>query len=67
MHDGRIFSLSQVVEHYQTGIDISQPTLDPLLKNRLSITNQEKVDLVEFLQTLTDQVLLQDARFGEPN
>ena len=67
MHDGRIFSLSQVVAHYQTGIDISQPTLDPLLKKRLSITNQEKVDLVEFLQTLTDQVLLHDTRFEQPN
>lgn len=67
MHDGRIFSLSQVVAHYQTGIDTNQPTLDPLLKNRISITNQEKADLVEFLQTLTDQVLLHDARFEQPN
>ena len=66
MHDGRIFSLLQTVSHYQTGIDITQPTLDPLLKNRLSITNQEKVDLVEFLQTLTDDVLLQDTRFSQP-
>ena len=67
MHDGRIFSLLQVVAHYQTGIDTNQPTLDPLLKNRLPITNQEKVDLVEFLQTLTDQGLLHDPRFEQPN
>ena len=66
MHDGRIFSLLQTVSHYQTGIDITQPTLDPLLKNRLSITNQEKVDLVEFLQTLTDDVLIKDTRLAQP-
>jgi len=66
MHDGRIFSLLQTVTHYQTGIDITQPTLDPLLKNRLSITNQEKVDLVEFLQTLTDDILIQDTRLAQP-
>ena len=66
MHDGRIFSLLQTVSHYQIGIDITQPTLDPLLKNRLSITNQEKVDLVEFLQTLTDDVLIKDTRLAQP-
>ena len=65
MHDGRIFSLLQVVSYYQTGIDITQPTLDPLLKNRLSFTNQEKVDLIEFLQTLTDDVLLHDNRLSQ--
>ncbi len=67
MHDGRIFSLSQVVAHYQTGIDTNQPTLDPLLKKRISITSQEKRDLIDFLQTLTDQVLLHDTRFEQPN
>jgi cytochrome c peroxidase len=66
MHDGRLFTLSQVIEHYRTGIAIDQPTLDPLLKNRLTITNQEKVDLVEFLRTLTDNVLLQDKRLEQP-
>jgi cytochrome c peroxidase len=65
MHDGRIFSLLQVVSYYQTGIDITQPTLDPLLKNRLSFTNQEKVDLIEFLLTLTDDVLLHDNRLSQ--
>ena len=66
MHDGRLFSLSQVVEHYRTGIIINQSTLDPLLKNRITMTNQEKTDLVEFLQALTDKVLLHDKRFEQP-
>ncbi len=66
MHDGRRFSLLQVVEHYRTGIEVNQPTLDPLLKNRISMTNQEKVDLVEFLRALTDDVMLHDKRFEQP-
>ena len=66
MHDGRLFSLSQVVEHYRTGIIINQTTLDPLLKTRITMTNQEKADLVVFLQALTDNILLHDKRFEQP-
>ncbi|MBC7886770.1 MAG: cytochrome-c peroxidase [Ferruginibacter sp.] len=66
MHDGRRFSLLQVIEHYRSGIEVNQPTLDPLLKNRIAISNQEKVDLVEFLQSLTDNVLLKNTRLEQP-
>ena len=66
MHDGRAFSLGQVIDHYRSAIFINQPTLDPLLKNRLPISNQEKADLLEFLRTLTDHVLLKDKRFQQP-
>ncbi len=66
MHDGRAFSLSQVIEHYRSLINVNQPTIDPLLKNKIAITNQEKADLISFLQTLTDNVLLGDKRFSQP-
>ena len=66
MHDGRAFSLGQVIDHYRSAIFVDQPTLDPLLKNRLAISNQEKLDLVEFLHTLTDNVLLTDKRLAQP-
>lgn len=66
MHDGRRFSILQVIEHYRTGIATNQPTLDPLLKNRITMSNQEKVDLAEFLQALTDTVLLKDKRLEQP-
>jgi cytochrome c peroxidase len=66
-HDGRRFSLSGVIEHYRSGITVNQPTLDPLLKNRIAMTNLEKADLAEFLRALTDNVLLKDPRFGQPN
>jgi cytochrome c peroxidase len=58
--------LGQVIDHYRSAIFINQPTLDPLLKNRLPISNQEKADLLEFLRTLTDHVLLKDKRFQQP-
>lgn len=66
MHDGRRFSLSQAIEHYRSGIIVNQPTLDPLLVNRIDITNQEKTDLLQFLLTLTDNELLHNARFEQP-
>ena len=66
MHDGRFFTLSQVIEHYRTGINTNQPTLDSLLKNKLVITNQGKVDLFSFLNTLTDEEMVKDKRYADP-
>lgn len=66
MHDGRLYTLSQVIAHYTIKIDTAQATLAPLLKNRLSITPQEKVDLLSFLYTLTDEELTHNKRYGDP-
>jgi cytochrome c peroxidase len=66
MHDGRLFTLTQVVEHYRSGIITNQPTLSPSLRSRIPISNQERVDLIAFLQTLTDSVLLANPRFAQP-
>ncbi len=66
MHDGRLYTLSQVVEHYRNKINNNQPTIDSLLKNKISISNQEKVDLLSFLYTLTDQEMLHDKRYSAP-
>lgn len=67
MHDGRLYTLGKVIEHYRKGIDTTQPTLDPLLKKRLLISSQEKVDLISFLLTLKDEEMLHDTRFQQPN
>ena len=64
MHDGRFYSLATVIEHYRTGIITTSPTLDPLLRNRISMTNTEKNDLIYFLYTLTDSTLLKNPRFA---
>lgn len=67
MHDGRIYSVQQVIDHYTSKIDISQHSLDPLLKNRIKISRQEKTDLTYFLYTLTDSSFLKNPRFGPPS
>ena len=54
MHDGRFKKLSQVMNHYTSGIE-SSATLDPLLKKSIHLTPEEKVDLIAFLLTLTDK------------
>jgi|SRR5215204_2376348 len=64
-HDGRFTSITQMLEHYSTGIQDS-PSLDPLLKNRIPLTATEKFYLTQFLATLTDSTLITDKRFAEP-
>jgi cytochrome c peroxidase len=65
MHDGRIYSIGQVIDHYRTGIITTQPTLDPLLVNRIAITNTEKNDLIYFLNTLSDTSMTNSPRFAQ--
>ncbi len=65
MHDGRFATLEEVVEHYSTGVQRSD-TLDPNLAKHpeagLSLTANEKRDLVAFLKTLTDENFLHPAK-----
>lgn len=64
MHDGRIYSIPQAIEHYRSGIITDQPTLDPLLKNRIPMTNLEKNQLVYFIYTLTDSSFTKNMRYA---
>ena len=65
MHDGRFYSLGEVVEHYRTGIHQS-PTLDSSLRNGMEFNPKEKYDLILFLKTLKDTSFLKDKRFSQP-
>ncbi|MEO5651086.1 MAG: cytochrome-c peroxidase [Ginsengibacter sp.] len=65
MHDGRLYSLGQVVEYYRSGIQQSA-TLDSSLRKGIILTPKEKYDLVLFLGTLTDTSFLKDKRFSQP-
>lgn len=53
MHDGSLTTLEDVVEHYNSG-GKPHPNKSGLIKP-LNLTQQEKQDLVSFLQALTDQ------------
>lgn len=65
MHDGRFGTLDAVLEHYRSGI-YQYPTLDTSLKNGITMTNQDKLDIISFLNTLTDTSFVHDKRFADP-
>lgn len=64
MHDGRILTLEAVLQHYEKGI-YQTATLDPLLKDGIKLTTQEKQDLLEFLNTLNDETFVKNPLFAE--
>jgi cytochrome c peroxidase len=51
MHNGSSATLQDVIRHYEKG-GIERPSRSPLL-TLLLLTDQERADLVEFMQTLT--------------
>lgn len=68
MHDGRFATLSDVIEHYSSGVK-AHPNLDPRLggaPGRLRMNPDEKVSLLAFLRTLSDPEFIKDPRFSDP-
>lgn len=71
MHDGRFATLDQVVEHYNSGVQLG-PALDARLiapngqPRRLNLSVADKAAVVAFLRTLDDSSLVGDARFSDP-
>ncbi len=63
-HDGRFFSVLDVMNHYRNGV-VNGPTTDSLVKN-MKLSNFEIGQLTSFLYTLTDTALLADTRFAPP-
>lgn len=54
MHDGSLATLDDVVRHYEGG-GIARPTRSPDLPQRLSLTDEERNDLVAFLESLSSE------------
>lgn len=75
MHDGRFATLREVIDHYDSGVKASLQ-LHFLLRDhqsagseqpsRLGMTEEEKLALEAFLNTLTDDALLNDPKFSDP-
>lgn len=66
MHDGRYTTLLQCIDHYGSlENNINHDPLMPLLG--ISLSSQEKSDIVSFLQTLTDFEFINDPKFRDPN
>lgn len=70
MHDGRYASLEEVVEHYNSKIQLHENLDKKFLKNggvqRLGLTSSDKSALVAFLKTLTDETYVTAERFSDP-
>jgi len=70
MHDGRFFTLEEVLDHYSDHVTWS-PTISPLMElvgsNGAQLTQQQKEDLLAFLRTLTDHEFLNNPDFSDPN
>ena len=64
MHDGRFKTLTEVVKHYNSlGNDKNLPKE---LDKPMQLSDNDRVDLVAFLQTLTDKEFLFDKRYSFP-
>ncbi|SEK80662.1 cytochrome c peroxidase [Aquimarina amphilecti] len=70
MHDGRLKTLKDVLDHYSDGM-VDSETIDPLFKNPdrtvmgIPMTEEEKNQIISFLKTLTDDDFVNDNRFSE--
>jgi cytochrome c peroxidase len=71
MHDGRFATLNDVLEHYSHGI-VNHPNLDPRLRDakgntiQMNIPEQDKISIIAFLGTLTDNIMTTDPKFSNP-
>ena len=76
MHDGSIATLDGVLDHYSAGgrtitsgpyagDGAKSPLKDPLIEP-LTLTAQQRADLIAFLDSLTDSEFLHDPAFADP-
>jgi cytochrome c peroxidase len=76
MHDGSIATLDEVLDHYQAGgrtiasgpyagAGAANPHKDPVIQ-RLSLSAEQRADLLAFLRALTDDALLKDPSLSSP-
>jgi cytochrome c peroxidase len=68
MHDGRFYTLEDVLAHYTSGVHNSL-NLDPELKKNgvlgIALNKTEQSQIIIFLKTLTDNDFTHDKRFAE--
>lgn len=76
MHDGSVATLQEAINHYAAGgrtiesgpfqgVGHDNPNKSSAI-NGFMLTNEQRADLIAFLESLTDEALLQDPRFSDP-
>ena len=66
MHDGRYHNLDDVIDFYCQA-KFKENNVDPLIKNGIKLSEEDKSNLLDFLATLTDDYFLHDQRFRNPH
>ena len=64
-HDGRFATISELLQHYNSGI-IESPTLDSSLRKGIPISENDRFYLISFLGTLTDSNFVKNPLFSDP-
>jgi len=64
MHDGRFETLEEVLDHYSSGGNHAE-NLDPNIQP-FTLTEQDKQDLINFLDMLTDTTFVNNPAFQNP-
>lgn len=68
MHDGRFYSLKAVLDFYDENVE-DNPNLDPLFKQNgeigIKMTEDEKLKIIAFLKTLSDENFISNPAFAE--
>ncbi len=71
MHDGRFNTLGEVLDFYAEGVHLNTPNFDDhMFAWKLGVVNldeQDRADIVRFLEALTDTAFLTDPTFGPPD
>ena len=76
MHDGSVATLEDAIDHYaaggrtiatgaNAGVGRDNPNKSSSIRG-FALTQDQRSDLIAFLQSLTDEALLRDPRFGNP-
>lgn len=71
MHDGRFATLEEVIEHYSSGVQNHANLISPLVNDngevgQFNFTQEEKDALIAFLNTLTDEQMINDEKYSDP-
>jgi len=66
MHDGSIETLQEVLDHYAKGGRMRSRSQTDSLLQPFEITEQEKADIIAFLESLTDEEFITNPKFGDP-
>jgi cytochrome c peroxidase len=65
MHDGSIATLGEVLDHYAAGARAPNRLSSKVILS-LELSEIDRADLIAFLESLTDPVVLNDSRWGNP-